>query len=194
MLPLASRDNPNSIAVTEPCWLAADHHSDAPDSPLIDWLTDQGSLTQRLTAAGDGEFAVELLRQCEAPARADEAAALGVPTGSPLWIREVMLWSAGQPRVFARSAATTASVSAAGLDLQRLGTRSLGELLFSHPEIQRGPLEISRYPADWLPIGRQEQGCWARRSLFRRSGLQLLVCEVFLGAWQQLVSTPLSSH
>lgn len=188
MLPLASRDNPKSIAVTEPCWLAADHHPDAPTAPLLDWLTDQGSLTQRLTAAGNGDFAVELLTQTQAPARADEAATLGVTAGSPIWIREVLLWAAGQPRVFARSCATLASVAAAGLALQELGSRSLGELLFSHPEIQRGPLEISLYPANWLPAAYQENDCWARRSLFQRGDLQLLVCEVFLSAWQPLVA------
>ncbi len=192
MLTLASRDKPNSIAVTEPCWLAADLHPDAPSAPLINWLADQGSLTQRLTKAGDGDFAVELLQQTQAPARADEAAALGVATGSPVWIREVLLWAAGQPRVFARSAATSASVAAGGLELQDLGNRSLGELLFSHPEIQRGPLEISRYPLNWLPASHQEPDCWARRSLFQRGDLQLLVCEVFLSAWQPLV-TPSSS-
>ncbi|TVP89197.1 MAG: chorismate lyase [Pseudomonadaceae bacterium] len=176
------------MTVNEPHWLTADHHPEAPSDPLYDWLTNQGSLTQRLTVAGRGDFAVELLSQTQAPARADEAAALGVPASSPLWIREVLLWAAGQPRVFARSAATPASVAAAGLALHELGNRSLGELLFSHPDIQRGPLEISRYPADWLPPGQQESGCWARRSLFQRAGLQLLVCEVFLSAWQPLVT------
>lgn len=174
--------------MTKPCWLAADHHPQPPAAPLIDWLRDQGSLTRRLTDAGNGDFAVELLQQTQAPARADEAAALGVAPGSPLWIREVLLWAAGQPRVFARSAATPASVTAAGLELQELGNRSLGELLFSHPEIQRGPLEISVFPASWLPTDYQEDGCWARRSLFQRGDLQLLVCEVFLSSWQPLVT------
>lgn len=153
----------------------------------MDWLCDQGSLTLRLTEAGSKDFRVELLAQSSQPARADEAQALGVPAGEPMWVREVLLHTGGSPRVFARSVAPLAAVDASAIDLQSLGSNSLGLLLFSNPDVSRGPLQISRYPAAWLPSPWRGQAtdCWARRSRFSDGQLQLLVCEVFLPGWPQ---------
>lgn len=168
-----------------PHWYAADQHPQPPGPALLDWLCDQGSLTLRLTDAGAQDFRVELLFQGTQQAREDEALALGAAAGDPLWAREVLLHTAGAPRVFARSVAPLAAVSASDIDLQSLGTSSLGLLLFSNPEVRRGALQISRYPADWLPAPWCEQApdCWARRSHFSDGQLQLLVCEVFLPGW-----------
>lgn len=153
----------------------------------MDWLCDQGSLTLRLTDAGSNDFRVELLAQGSQPAREDEAAALGVISGERVWVREVLLHSGGAPRVFARTVAPLSALAAADLDLQGLGTNSLGLLLFSNPKVSRGPLQISRYPDAWLPSPWREQAaqCWARRSYFTDGQLQLLVCEVFLPGWPQ---------
>ena len=71
----------------------------------------------------------------------------------------------------------------AEMALDNLGTTSLGHLLFRNPQIQRGPIEISRYPAAWLPTAWRAEGLWARRSHFSDGALQLLVCEVFLQGW-----------
>lgn len=166
-----------------PRWQPAPSHPLSPTGPLLDWLTDEGSLTRRLTAAGRNDFRVELLVEQHQPARADEAAALGLTAGHPLWVREVLLHTAGVPRVFARTVADLHTFSAAGLHLDQLGTRSLGELLFSDPGIRREPIEISLYPADWLPAAQRASQCWARRSRFCGARLQLLVCEVFLPGW-----------
>lgn len=162
-----------------------DQHPEPPAPELLDWLNDQGSLTLRLTDAGADDFRVQLLLQHSQPARADEALALGIDAGDAVWTREVLLHTAGAPRVFARSVAPLAAVSASNIDLQSLGTRSLGLLLFSNPEVTRGPLEICRYPSAWLPSSWAEQQaqCWARRSLFSDGELPLLVCEVFLPGW-----------
>ena len=154
-----------------------------PDGLLFDWLCDEGSLTRRLMAAGQDDFRVEVLLQEHQPARPDEAAALGLDAGQPLWVREVLLHTAGAPRVFARTVADLQAFNAAGVHLENLGSRSLGQLLFSDPRIQREPIEISLYPAAWLPALRRTEGCWARRSRFRSDRLQLLVCVVFLPGW-----------
>lgn len=166
-----------------PEWRSADHPDTLPASPLANWLSDQGSLTVRLTQAGPGDFRVELLGQQVQAARADEAAALGLDEQAQAWVREVLLHTAGAPRVFARSVAPLAAIEASGLGLDELGTRSLGELLFNDARIQRGPIEVSRYPARWLPEPVRSEGCWARRSLFTNGPLRLLVCEVFLDDW-----------
>lgn len=169
--------------MTVPQWYLADRHPQPPAEPLYDWLRGQGSLTRRLTAAGNGDFRVELLQQSAQPARADEALALGMQPGAQVWVREVLLHTAGAPRVFARSVAPLSSLAASGMDLDSLGTRSLGEILFSDARIQRSDIEISTYPAEWLPTAHRRPGLWGRRSLFSHASLRLLVCEVFLDGW-----------
>lgn len=170
-------------AVTLPDWYAALLHPAPPSDPLFDWLNDQGSLTARLEAAGNDDFAVEVLHQGREQARVDEASALGLHPDEPVWAREVLLHTAGAPRVFARSVAPLAALGRSTLELQQLGNRSLGELLFGKPEISRGSIDISPYPARWLPEAYRCEGCWARRSLFHDGELRLLVCEVFLPGW-----------
>ncbi len=170
-------------SVSIPDWQLVTEHTDISDSIMLDWLSGTGSLTRRLMAAGNDDFQVEVLLEQQQPARADEAAALGLPEAHPVWVREVLLHTAGAPRVFARTVADLQAFNAAGVHLENLGSRSLGELLFNDPRIRREPLEISRYPAEWLPADRQQPDCWARRSLFASERLQLLVCEVFLPGW-----------
>ncbi|WP_321349826.1 chorismate lyase [Halopseudomonas oceani] len=166
-----------------PHWYPTDHHPAPPANPLFSWLCHEGSLTQRLTDVGNHDFRVELLRQEPQAARADEAAALGVPQGATVWAREVLLHTAGAPRVYARSVAPPSALGSSAVELDALGTTSLGHLLFRNPQISRGPIEISRYPAEWLPADWRSDGLWARRSHFSDGELQLLVCEVFLQGW-----------
>ncbi|MEH6565898.1 MAG: chorismate lyase [Halopseudomonas sp.] len=166
-----------------PDWFATDCHPAPPPAPLFHWLCAEGSLTQRLTDAGNNDFKVELLAQEEQPARADEAQTLGIAAGQPVWVRQVLLHTAGAPRVFARSVAPLSALGSAAVELHKLGTTSLGHLLFRNPQINRGPIQISRYPAEWLPSPWRAEGLWARRSQFSDGELQLLVCEVFLQGW-----------
>lgn len=167
--------------MTLPDWQPADTLSQPPEAALYDWLCEPGSLTSRLQALGS--FRVELLRESALPARADEAAALGVAPGSPLWTREVLLHSNGTPCIFARSVMRPEQLTNSPLRLAELGSRSLGERLFGSPDVQRGPIQISRWPDEWLPDPWRGSACWARRSLFSATHLQLLVCEVFLPGW-----------
>ncbi len=173
-------------------WLSADRLPSPLEPDLHDWLyVDKGSLTRRLTELADGAFSVIPLHQAWQPLRADECAALGVAEASEGWVREVYLCGHEQPWVFARSVAARAQLDAAGLDLQSLGNRSLGELLFSDPAFARGQLEACHYPAQWLPQAQRVDGLWARRSCFRQNRLGVLVAEVFLPAlWQAAAVTP----
>ena len=114
--------------------------------------------------------------------RSDECQALGVPDATEGWVREVFLQGHRTPWVFARSVASRAALERAGLDLNRLGSRSLGEWLFCEPAFTRHPIEWCRFPQDWLPAAVMEPGLWARRSLFVRDDLALLVAETFLPA------------
>jgi chorismate--pyruvate lyase len=174
--PLARNDAPL------PAWLAADALPADLSPRLRDWLLDEGSLTRRLTALADGAFAVEPLAEGWQTLRDDECVALTVARGSQGWVREVYLRGHGQAWVHARSVAARSALEHADLDLARLGSRSLGELLFSERAFRRGPFQACRYPAAWLPDAVQAPGLWARRSCFSREALGVLVAEVFLPA------------
>ncbi|MDW2777789.1 chorismate lyase, partial [Pseudomonas sp. BEA3.1] len=119
------------------------------------------------------------------PLRDDECQALGIAAGAEGWVREVYLRGHGQPWVFARSVASRSALERGGLDLESLGSRSLGELLFCDQAFIRHPLEVCTYPQAWLPSEAAHAALWGRRSRFERNGLDLLVAEVFLPAlWQ----------
>ncbi|EMX6257476.1 chorismate lyase [Pseudomonas aeruginosa] len=166
-------------------WLRADQLSSVSPT-VLDWLFDEGSLTRRLTALADGAFRVEPLLEGWQTLRDDECQGLDVPTGSSGWVREVYLHGHDRPWVFARSVAARNALEGSGFDLALLGTRSLGELLFSDSAFERGPIEVCRYPAAGLPAEVRAEGLWGRRSRFSRGALGVLVAEVFLPSlWDQ---------
>ncbi|MGC1332705.1 MULTISPECIES: chorismate--pyruvate lyase family protein [unclassified Pseudomonas] len=150
------------------------------DAMICAWLFDQGSLTRRLTHLSRDHFSVTPLHEQWQVLRADECKALGLADGSSGWVREVYLRGHGTPWVFARSVAGRQALEADGLALEALGSRSLGELLFTTPAFERQPIEVCQYPAQWLPAEQAGDGLWARRSRFDRAGLRVLVAEVFL--------------
>ena len=172
-----------------PVWLEQGLLPDLPDAQTLDWLFDEGSLTRRLTAISDNSFSVLPLFEGWQVLRPDECAALELPPGVQGWVREVYLRGHGQPWVFARSVAAQGSLEAGGLNMDELGTRSLGELLFSDQAFERGALQVCRYPRNWLPLVDQADDLWARRSRFVRGGLSVLVAEVFLPKLWTALST-----
>jgi len=147
---------------------------------MLDWLFNQDSLTRRLTRLSENAFSVAPVHEGWQRLRDDECAALNLSVASEGWVREVYLRGRDEKWVFARSVAARAALQAGGLHIDELGTRSLGELLFSDPAFERGPLQICRYPASWLPACDAMPGLWARRSCFSRGPLTLVVAEVFL--------------
>lgn len=184
--------SPLSLVPDSQDWFSADQLP-APLAPDVhDWLyVDKGSLTRRLTELAEGAFSVTPLTEGWQPLRDDECAALGVANGSEGWVREVYLRGQQEPWVFARSVAARSALEQSGLDLPHLGSRSLGELLFSDRAFTRGPLQARRYPEAWLPQDRREPQLWARRSCFSQGDLQVLVAEVFLPAlWRAARITP----
>lgn len=161
-------------------WLTADQLQPAPAPAVLDWLFDDGSLTRRLIAQSDDAFSVTPLNESWQTLRSDECAALNVRDGSVGWVREVFLRGHGQPWVFARSVAPRSQLIDSDLHMDELGSRSLGELLFSDQAFSRGPMQVCRYPQHWLPADVSAEQLWARRSCFSRDGLSVLVAEVFL--------------
>lgn len=110
--------------------------------PVRDWLDEPGSLTARLRRCG--VFRVELLRQGLSQANADECGILGVSQRLPCWVREVVLRCDERPVIFAHTAMPAWPRGVLAHWFARLGTRSLGSLLFAHPGFVRGQLEFAR--------------------------------------------------
>lgn len=168
-----------------PVWRLRDQMIDAPEPVIVDWLFNEDSLTRRLTQLSDNGFSVMPLLEGWQTLRADECRALELAEGSEGWVREVYLRGHGVEWVFARSVAARSALEHDGLHMDELGTRSLGELLFSDKAFQRGPMHVCRYPSHWLPAECAQADLWARRSRFSRGHLSILVAEIFLPAlWQ----------
>ncbi|MBY4676535.1 chorismate--pyruvate lyase family protein [Marinobacterium arenosum] len=138
------------------------------------WLTDPGSLTQRLISKSKGDFRVEVIRQqWDLPTRS-ELRALGMRNRERALVREVQLIGCGTPWVYARSIIPASTLTGRQRILAQLGTTPLGQLMFRDPTMRRGPLQIAQ-------LKLADNGhAWARRSLFYLAGKPLLVCEVFL--------------
>lgn len=163
-------------------WRLRDQMTDTPEPVILDWLFNEDSLTRRLSRLSNNGFSVMPLHEGWQPLRPDECTALELPEGCEGWVREVYLRGNGGTWVFARSVAARSALELDGLHMDKLGTRSLGELLFSDTAFIRGPLQVCRYPAASLPSDNAQDGLWARRSCFTRSGLSILVAEIFLPA------------
>lgn len=155
------------------------------------WLTERRSLTARWQRAS-GAFRVEPVRQGIAPPLADEHARLALPPRHQAWTRDVVLYCGTTPVAFAHTAAPTLPRGPVHHWLQRLGKRSLGTLLFSHPGFVRIAVDYAaidrRHPlhADLLRHipgeGRGQSRYWARRTLFAYGRQRVVLTEVFLPA------------
>lgn len=174
---------PHTALAHPPRWLTAGQLHPAPAAAVRDWLFNEDSLTRRLTALSHQGFSVTPLQEGWQQLRCDECSALGVAPGSQGWVREVYLRGHDQPWVFARSVAARSALQGSGLNLAELGSRSLGELLFSDRAFDRGAMQVCRYPAAWLPTEARAERLWGRRSCFSRGELGVLVAEVFLPAF-----------
>lgn len=154
------------------------------DPQLRSWLTEPDSLTARCRR-DCAEFRVRLLRYEKARPLADEAA--GGKAGRGLaWVREVALECDGRPVIFAHTTLSTAGGGRLTCWLAGLGNRSLGSLLFAYPGFRREAIEYlqldRRHPLHQRAarLGDVGERLWARRSLHRLGGQQVLVTEVFL--------------
>lgn len=148
------------------------------------FLSHRGSLTRRLQQHGD--FSLRLLRQRLAPPTLDEAALLGIVPSTLVQVREVALCCDGRVLVFAHTVLPCRPRGPLQRWLARLGARSLGLLLFSHPGFARGEMTfrcIDRRHPLFAPaaavLGMDQQRFWARRSIFGFAGQRVLVTEVF---------------
>jgi len=156
------------------------------DAALASWLCETGSLTARCQR-NSHQFRVRLLRYEKGRALADEGLRLKT-SRHPAWVREVALECDGTPVIFAHTTLSTAGNGRLSRWLSRLGSNSLGSLLFTHPGFRRGDIEFCRLDKRHplfrraAALGATADILWARRSLHRLGAQQVLVTEVFLPA------------
>lgn len=124
----------------------------------------------------------------------DENALLQIASNRLAYVREVILHCDNRPVVFAHSVVSLQSLRGPWAAVTRLGTRPLGEALFSNPRVIRGRLQYRRIPPRH-PLARQaaragvsdsRKPLWARRSLFTLQGHPIMVTEIFLPAIAQI--------
>jgi chorismate--pyruvate lyase len=109
-----------------------------------DWLWERGSLTRRVIASCNGAFRVRLLRQSPDRPYESERHLLGMRWGEQAVVREVQLLCGGQPWVFARTLLPLGSLGGAMRRLTRLGTRPLGEVLFTASDVERLGVQVAQ--------------------------------------------------
>lgn len=153
----------------------------------LDWLLDDGSLTQRLVAACGEAFRVAPLNQGWRRPLLNEAGVLGMQPAHYAFVREVHLLCDDRPWVFARTVIPPHTLVGGRRRLARLGNKPLGAVLFADRSMRRSPVQIARLrPGQWLfdaataPLASIPTEIWGRRSLFWLGGHPLLVNEIFL--------------
>ena len=139
------------------------------------WLQDKGSLTQRLVHASNGQFSVRVVRNQWGIPSASEAKILKLKPRQRAIIREVELLCHGQVWVCARSIIPHGTLTGRLRRFKNIGDKPLGALLFKHPNMVRGPLQVT-----CLIQQPSLQQHWARRSVFYLDDKGILVTEVFM--------------
>ncbi|WP_292439236.1 chorismate lyase [Methylophaga sp.] len=154
---------------------------------LRGWLTDNGSLTRQLTRACEQGFSVKLLQSGWQRPLADESLLLGQPLGQRMFCREVYLLDGDKAEVYARTMVPKRTYQAMQARFETLGNRSLGQMLFNDPSLQRGEIEVAcLQPQDSLfkmatrHLTQLPDALWARRSCFYLDDKGMLVNEIFL--------------
>ena len=152
---------------------------------LCNWLLDPASLTARLKQHSE-HFRVEVLGQQIETCHLDEAND-DILAGEQVLVREVLLYCDEVPQVFARSLLPLKSLTGEQQQLAHLGTQSLGQVLFNHPDLLRKKIEVAEFNAhstvakiaQYLSLN-PDKPMWGRRSVFMLNAKPLMVAEVFL--------------
>ena len=155
------------------------------------WLSDTGSLTQKIEKAIGQKLVVKVLRDRPQSLYQDEYPSFRNRI-EHCRVREVLLCVNETPLVIARSIIPTLSSSGSNHSILRLGTRPLGAVLFSKTRMhskarpQRDIARIDRSSPLWRGFNKTgialPSSLWSRRTLYRLKGHPILVNEVFLPA------------
>ena len=149
------------------------------------WTFEAGSLTQRLRATYGDAVAVKVLFQQWRVPFLTERQLLGLHEQRVCLTREVLLHANGKPLILARTIIPASTITIANRSLSKLGTRPLGEVIFSYPHLERIAMDVSLInPNEWtlnaLDVAHIKQPIWGRRTVYAIKHQQMLVSEFFL--------------
>lgn len=161
------------MPLRSPDWFAAVPHPVSPPADLLGWLQEPGSLTVRLARRWP-DVAVRVLSEGLARPHPDEALRLRMGADALAWVRCVQLVGGGAVRLRARTVIPHWGHANPWADVQLLGTRPLGELLFGLPGGQRSGFE---WCSEAAPAG---GAVWSRRCVHTHQGAALLLTETFV--------------
>lgn len=91
----------------------------------------------------------------------------------------------GKPLLLARTIIPDETIKVAHRNLAHLGTRPLGEVIFSYPDLERISMDFTLVsPSHWTTQVQQkaniEQPIWGRRTIYAIQNRPMLVSEFFL--------------
>ena len=149
------------------------------------WVYEAGSLTKRLRNFYGDSFAVKILFHQWRPAFLSECKQLHLPHQQYNLTREVLLHADDKPLLLARTILPASTIKVAKRNLSHLGSRPLGEVIFSYPDLERLQLDITTIKSDeWCADLRQlvsiDQTIWGRRTVYAIKKQPLIVSEFFL--------------
>lgn len=152
---------------------------------VASWVYEPGSLTHRLRSYYGTAVKVKILYHRRLVPFLSERKLLGQPEHRYCLIREVLLHADGMPLILARTIIPEQTIASAHRNLAHLGTRPLGEVIFSYPDLERLELHVARLnPGDWhgtaVQAGAIVAPVWGRRTVYAIMHQPLLVNEFFL--------------
>lgn len=159
------------------------------------WLLTPNSLTAKLKTVCPDLHVVVLSEKLETPLW-NESQKLGLHRDEQAWVRCVLLKCAQKNWVYARTIIPNLTNENPWYELQNLGSKPLGEVLFELPGIQRSEFEFTSNPLGFWPhlmenLADKKQTNrlgFARRSIFKQQNCPLLLTEVFLPGLVELDS------
>ena len=174
------------LLAREPEWTVSrrGEHQSLP-LPAQSWIYEPGSITQRLRSYYGNAVQVKILfHQWQVPFLS-ERKLLKLKNSRYALTREVLLHADGKPLVLARTIIPEATVKGARRNLSHLGTRPLGEVIFSYPKLERLEMDFTLVdPRTWTPAAAFEnhidQAIWGRRTVYAIRHRKMLVNEFFL--------------
>ena len=96
-----------------------------------------------------------------------------------------MLHKNSKPLLLARTIIPEETIKVAHRNLSHLGTRPLGEVIFSYPDLERITMDLTLIkPNTWTSTAQQNaniaQPIWGRRTVYAIQKRPMLVSEFFL--------------
>lgn len=166
-------------------WLSTEEFQQfADDKQQYSWLLETGSMTLKLTAAGNNPLVVKILSAEHQPIFEQERVLLNCHARRNAFVREVIMQVDEQPWMYGRTVIPDETLKGPGGQLKMLGSKPLGSLLFRNKKNLRVSVEIAKinHQHDLFPefMSDIKKELWARRSLFLFEDSPLLVQEVFL--------------